>query len=79
MITDLFKFACPCPTSKLYHDCREEMVKQLDVLYLFRRITFLERAISTIMTDKQQRALHLLENRTLDEAKKDRRKYKWTT
>jgi hypothetical protein len=53
------------PTTKLYYECREEMVKQLDILYLVRRVTFLEKAINTLMTGRQLRSLHLMESRTL--------------
>jgi hypothetical protein len=53
------------------------MVKQLDILYLMRRVTFLERAMNSVLTEDQVCALHLMENRTLAEAKKDRRRFKW--
>lgn len=70
---------CPpkWPATKLYYECREEMVKQLDILYLMRRVTILERGISSLLTDRQIRALHLLDNRTLAEARRDRRKFRW--
>lgn len=41
------------------------MVKQLDILYLFRRITILERGINSLLTDKQILALRLMDNKTL--------------
>lgn len=53
------------------------MNKQLDILYLFKRITFLERAIGALLTDNQVRSLHLFKKRTLAEAIKDRRQFKW--
>lgn len=53
------------------------MVKQLDILYLFRRVTILERAIKNIFSDEQMRALYFINNRTLAEAKSDRHKFKW--
>ena len=77
VVIDLFGCKCNWKTAKLYHECREEMVKQLDVLYLFRRVTVLERAIGTILTENQIGLLHLLENRTLAEARRDRRKFRW--
>lgn len=53
------------------------MVKQLDILYLFRRVTILERAMNSLLTDRQIRALHLIDTKTLAEAKSDRRKFRW--
>jgi hypothetical protein len=77
-IIDIFGLSCNwLPTTRLYHECREEMVKQVDVLYLMRRVVLLERAITTLMTVEQLRALHLMENKTLAEAKRDRRKFRW--
>jgi hypothetical protein len=64
-------------TTRLFCECREEMVKQLDILYLLRRVTILERAINNLLPDHQIRALYLLNNRTLTEAKADRHKFKW--
>lgn len=72
----VFKCKCDWPTSKLYHECREEMVKQLDVLFLYKRVVILERAIGTLLNEKQIQALHLYENPTLAEAKRHRRRYK---
>ena len=53
------------------------MVKQLDILYLLRRVTILERAIRNMMSDQQLRALYLINNRTLAEAKIDGHRFKW--
>jgi len=53
------------------------MVKQLDILYLFKRITILERGMGSLLTDRQILALRLMDNKTLTEAKKDRRRSKW--
>jgi hypothetical protein len=77
VLTDAVGLRCSWPTTKLYYECREEMVKQLDILYLVRRVTFLERALGAMLSEKQLRTLHLVENRTLAEAKKDRRKFRW--
>lgn len=52
------------------------MIKQLDISYLFKRVVILERAINTILSPRQIRALHFFDNPTLEEAKKTRRLYK---
>lgn len=75
-VISLFNCKCDWPTSKLYYECREEMVKQLDILFLYKRVVILERAIGTLLNEKQIQALHLYENPTLAEAKKYRRRYK---
>ena len=79
MIADTLGCKCDWPTTRLFHDCREEMVKQLDILYLFRRVSLLEKGVNNLLTDKQVRSLHLLEKRTLLEAKKDRRRFSGLT
>lgn len=76
VLINIFKTKCNWKTSKLFHECREEMIKQLDIGYLFKRIVILERGLSTILTPRQLRALHFFENPTLEEAKKMRRLYK---
>lgn len=52
------------------------MIKQLDVLYLFRRLAFVERAVSTLFTTHQIKALHLYQKISLTEAQQIRKRYK---
>ena len=49
-----------------YASCREEMLKQLDVLYLLKRVTFTERALTVLLAQHQLRGLHLTERPTLE-------------
>jgi hypothetical protein len=74
---DIFGIRLPWPTTQLYYDCKDEMAKQLDILYLFKRITVLERGMGSLLTERQIMALRLMDTKTLNEAKKDRRRSKW--
>ena len=47
------------PQIKLYDDCMEEAVKQLDVRLLMQRLTFMERALMVMFTDNQWKGLHM--------------------
>jgi hypothetical protein len=76
-LVSAFGRCCNWKTAKLYHECREEMTKQLDILYLYKRVVLLERGLSTLLSERQLSALHLLDKPTLAEAKKTRRKYKF--
>jgi hypothetical protein len=46
--------------SKGYQRCRQELLKQLDVLYLLKRVSYLERAIEVILKEHQLKGIHLL-------------------
>lgn len=72
----VFKCKFNWGTAKLYYECRQEMIKQLDVLYLYRRIAFLQKAIGTIFTDHQLKALHLYPRSSLSEAQDFRKRHK---
>lgn len=76
VVIDLFGCKCNWKTARLYYECRQEMTKQLDVLYLYKRVIFLQRAVSTIFSDQQLKALHLFQNFTLDEARQVRKRHK---
>lgn len=71
------KFAC-CNWGavKGYFKCREEVLKQIDVLYLLKRVTFLERATEILLDSHQLKGVHLLKHLSIDEAKKNRRNFK---
>ena len=60
---------------KRYDDCREEIGKEFDVSFLFKRIIFLERAARVIFADHQFKGLHLHDKLTLEEAEKNRKHF----
>ena len=62
-------------TYKIFDDCKEEMVRQLDVVYLIKRIMLLERAILTLLDEHQVKGLHLQRKLTLEEVKKNRKNF----
>jgi hypothetical protein len=42
------------------------MVKQLDVLYILKRVFFLERTINILFEEHQLKGIHLQQNMTLE-------------
>ena len=48
----------------------------MDVEYLLKRVSFLERALDVLLEDHQLKGVHLLKKLTLDEAKVYRKKFK---
>jgi hypothetical protein len=52
------------------------MLKQLDVLFLIKRINFLERSLSFLFTPLQIKALHLTNQLTMADAVAIRHSYK---
>jgi hypothetical protein len=59
-----------------YYRVREEMVKQLDILFLIKRINFLEKSLTFLFTPPQLKALHLTHQPTMADAAAIRRNYK---
>lgn len=51
----------------------------IDILYLYNRIEFLERALGVILDEHQIKALHLMRNKTLGEAEKQLENYQMKT
>ncbi len=51
---------------KEYDETNEEMAKQLDVLYLLKRVIFLERAVNSLLDEHQLKGIHLEEKLTLE-------------
>lgn len=49
-----------------FRKCRSEMVNQLDVSYLLKRIVFLEQAIASILPEHQLKALFLTAKPTIE-------------
>jgi len=52
------------------------MVRQLDILYLLKRVTYLERATEMLFDDSQLKGMQMLRQISLEEAKHNRKKYK---
>jgi hypothetical protein len=52
------------------------MLKQLDILYLLKRVNFIEKSLTFLFTDHQLKGLHLANQLTLSEATNMRRNYK---
>jgi len=52
------------------------MLKQLDIFYLIERVLFLEKAIGNLFDESQLRGLHIQTKLSLEEATKERRKFK---
>jgi hypothetical protein len=52
------------------------MLKQLDVLLLFKRINFLERSLTYLFSDHQLKGLYLSNQLTMDDAVGFRKNYK---
>ena len=44
---------------KKYNSISEEVVKQLDILLILKRINFIEKSLSFLFTDHQLKGLHL--------------------
>ncbi len=53
-------------TLKYYHQTREEALKQLDILFLFKRVNFLEKSFSLLFSESQLKGLHLSSHTTKD-------------
>jgi hypothetical protein len=52
------------------------MLKQLDILYLLKRVAFLERSLSFLFTDHQLKGIYLSSQCTIAEAIHMRRNHK---
>ena len=59
-----------------YHHCRAEVLKQMDILYLLKRVGFLERALEVMFDEHQIKGIHLMRKLTLEEVKHNRKQFK---
>jgi hypothetical protein len=59
-----------------YYDTREEILKQLDILFLLKRINFLEQSLTFLFSNDQMKCLHLANHFTMSEAVRVRRGYR---
>lgn len=57
---------------KVIDETREEVVNQLDISLVFKRIQYFERFIEYIITDKEKIGLYLNEPPSIQEAKQKR-------
>ncbi len=55
------------------------MVKQLDILFLIKRVAFLEKSLTFLFSGPQLTGLHLTEQPTLNAAIETRRNYRLKT
>lgn len=53
VVLKAFKIRCEWKNIKFFHKTREEMIRQLDVMLLFKKINMLESAMMTLLTRKQ--------------------------
>lgn len=52
------------------------MLKQLDILYLIKRVNFLEKSMTFLFSEKQLKGLHLANQTSMEDAVRTRRSYK---
>ena len=52
------------------------MLKQLDILYLIKRVSFTERALKLMLEEHQFKGIHLMDRVTMREARSIRKAYK---
>lgn len=53
---------------QIYHRSVEEVRKQMDIKYVFKKLHFVEKVTDSVLDGHQLKALHLHGNSTLDEA-----------
>lgn len=51
-----------------YHKMHKTVNKLIDILYLYKRLEFIERALEVLLDDHQIKVLHLMRNKTFSEA-----------
>lgn len=62
-------------TMKKYHRCRMECLKQLSIDLLFRKIEHFEEVASIVLEDYQLKMLLVARKPTIEQAKKNRKRY----
>lgn len=60
---------------KVYHKCRQECLKQLDIHLIFKKIEFFEQAFSILLEEHHIRGLHLVPKPMIQNSKKSRKRY----
>lgn len=58
-----------------YHKMQKVVIKLIDILYLYKRIEFIERALEVLFDEHQLKVLHLMRNKTFKEAEKNCGRY----
>ena len=65
----LFKFNLQnWEATKQYHKMHKTVNKLIDVIYLYKRLEFIERALEVLFDTHQIKVLHLMRNKTFKEA-----------
>lgn len=62
-----------------YHRMHKTVAHLIDILYLYKRLEFLERALMMILEDHQIKVLHLMRHKTFEEAEEDYQRYEMKT
>lgn len=65
-IIGIFRITPNWEIVKKYNSISEEVVKQLDILLILKRINFIEKSLSFLFTDHQLKGLHLASHYTLE-------------
>ena len=78
LYTVLRALSCEPKWDKLsyYYETRQEMLKQIDILYLLKRVNFLENTLTFLFTNHQIKGLHLTSHISLAEAVSLRKTYR---
>ena len=69
------KIKCEWRNVEFFHKTREEMIRQLDVMLLFKKINMLESAMMTLLSKKQLVGLMLKPEMTVSEVRRIRKLY----
>ena len=78
MIKKMFKkckFEPDWPKTDIYQKCSQEMIKQLDVTYIVKKLMFFDDALSKLLGKDELKELYMKGRPTLAEASQKRRKY----
>lgn len=54
--------------TKEYHYMHKTVNQLIDIIYLHKRLQFMERALEVLLEDHQIKVLHLMRNKTFKEA-----------
>ena len=61
--------------TRQYHKMHNTVNKLIDIIYLYKRLDFIERVIEVLLDDHQLKVLHLMRNKTFKEAENNTKLY----
>jgi hypothetical protein len=64
--------------TELYSKCLDEIDEQLDISHIMKKLLFLERGVTAMLSEHQLEALHARDKQTLSEAEVKRKRYELT-